>query len=97
MHEKNGVIRLAMFTPSVMVIKTSKMAGHFLLDTATARNQKIFKCIYKVLFGPFRKYYGLCTSGQPLAKFQRLKLEDFGIPLLTQKFFYLSHEYLTNS
>ena len=44
---------------------------------------KIFKCNCKALFGPFRKYYGLCTSGQPLGNFQRLKLEDFGIPLLT--------------
>ena len=38
---KNGVIRLAMFTPRVMVIKMSKMA-HFmycLLDTAKYQTQ----------------------------------------------------------
>ena len=75
-----------------------------LLDTFRWIQQKtssslgnIFKCICKVLFGPFRKCYGLRTSGQPLAKFQRSKLEDFSIPLLAQKFFYLSNEYLTNS
>ena len=68
------------------------------LDTFCWMQQKIssslgilFKCICKVLLGLFRKYYGLCTSGKPLAKFQPLKSEDFGIPLLTQKFFYLSH------
>ena len=59
---------------------------------------KIFKCICKVLFGPFRKCYGLRTSELPLAKFQRLKMQDFGIPLFTQKFFCLrtiSHEQLS--
>ena len=40
-----------------------------------------------VLFGPFRKYYELGSSEVPLAKFQRLKIQDFGIPLLTQQFF----------
>ena len=40
-----------------------------------------------VLFGPFRKYYELDSSEVPLAKFQRLKIQDFGIPLLTQQFF----------
>ena len=63
------------------------MARYFLLKQISSSLGKIFKCIFKVLFVPFRKYYGLCTSGQPLAKFQRLKLEDFGIPLLTQKLF----------
>ena len=38
-HEKNGVIRLVMFTPRVMVIKTSKMAGYFLLGTAKSQFQ----------------------------------------------------------
>ena len=100
--EKNQVIRLVIFTPRVMVIRMSKMA-HFmylLLDTAKIRSSlgKIFTCIWKVLFGPFRKYYGLCTSELPLAKFHRLKIEDLGIPLLTPKFNYLStisHEQLS--
>ena len=49
-------------------------------------------------FGPFRKYYGLRTSELPLAKLQRLKRQDFGIPLFTQTFFCLPtipHEQLS--
>ena len=34
-----------------------------------------------------RKYYGFHTSQLPLAKFQRLKKQNFGIPLFTQRFF----------
>ena len=39
--DKNGVIRLLMFTPRVMVIKISKMAHfmNFLLDTAKYQSQ----------------------------------------------------------
>ena len=48
---------------------------------------KILNWICKVLFDPFRKCYGLCTSGQPLPKFQPLKLEDFSISSFIQKFF----------
>ena len=100
--EKNQVIRLVIFTPRVMVIRMSKMA-HFmylLLDTAKIRSSlgKIFTCIWKVLFGPFRKYYGLCTSELPLAKFQCLKIKNFGILLFTQKCFCLptiSHKQLS--
>ena len=36
----------------------------------------------------FRKYYGLCSSELPLGKFQRLKIQDFGIPLLTRQCFF---------
>ena len=65
---------------------------------------KIFKCIwgricsFKVFFSPLRKYYGLCTLEVSLKKFQRYKIQDFGIPLFTQKFLYLStifHEQLS--
>ena len=46
----------------------------------------------------FRKYYGLCSSELILGKFQRLKIQDFGIPLLTRQcFFYVYSQYLTNS
>ena len=38
-----------------------------------------------VLFGPFRKYYGLCTSELPLAKFHSFETQDFSIPLLAQQ------------
>ena len=44
----------------------------------------------------FTKYYGLCSSELPLGKFQRLKIQDFGITLLTQqRFFYVYSQYLT--
>ena len=82
-----------------------KMAGfmYFLLEQQNISSSfdKIFKFIWKVLFGPFRKYNGLCTSELRLPKFQRLKIQDFGIPFFTQKFFCLptmSHkQYLTIS
>ena len=99
---KSRVVRLVMFTPRVMVIEFSK---RLILCTFCWVQQninpslgKIFKCIWTVLFGPFRKYCSLCTSEQPFAKFQRLKLQDFGIPLFTQKCFCLptiSHEQLS--
>ena len=89
--EKNDVICLVMFTSKVMVIRMSKMAHlmYFLLNTEKNRPSlgKIFKCIWKVLFGPFTKYYGLWSSVLPLANCQHLKIQDFTIPLLTQHFF----------
>ena len=88
--EKNDVICLVMFTPKVMVIRMSKMAHlmYFLLNTEKNRPSlgKIFKCIWKVLFGPFTKYYGLWSSVLPLANCQHLKIQDFTSPLLTQHF-----------
>ena len=69
-YEKNGVIRLVMFTLRVMVIKMSKIV-HFmnlLLNTAKISLGKVFNCIWKVLFSRFREYYGLCSSELPLAK-----------------------------
>ena len=59
---------------------------------------KIFKCILKVLFGPFKKHYRLCSSELPLAKFQRLKIQDFGITGYQHFFWYLftiSHKQLS--
>ena len=57
---------------------------------------KMFTCIWKILFGSFRKYYGLCTLDLTLAKFQRLKIQDTSISLFTQKCFWylptISHE-----
>ena len=85
--EKMDVIRLVMFTSKVMVIRMSKMAHlmYFLLNTEKNRPSlgKIFKCIWKVLFGPFTKYYGLWSSDLPLANCQHLKIQDFSGPLLT--------------
>ena len=89
--EKNDVICLVMFNSKVMVIRMSKMAHlmYFLLNTEKNRPSlgKIFKCIWKVLFGPFTKYYGLWSSVLPLANCQHLKIHDFTSPLLTQHYF----------
>ena len=90
--EKNDAICLVMFTSKVMVIRMSKMAHlmYFLLNTEKNRPSlgKIFKCIWKVLFGPFTKYYGLWSSVLPLANCQHLKIQDFTSPLFTQHFFF---------
>ena len=96
---KMGVIRLVMFSPRIKIIKMSKMA-HFmylLLNTAKISLDKIFKCIWKVLFSSFRKYYGLCSSELPSAKFQHLKIQDFGISLLTRQCFWYLPQYLKNT
>ena len=102
MDQKNGVIRLVMFTPRVMVIKMSKMTilctFCWIQQNMSSSLGKIFRCICKVLFGPLKKYYELLTSEIPLAKFQRSKMQEFGIPLFTQKLFCLptiSHEQLS--
>ena len=102
--EKSDVIRLVMFTPKVMVIRMSKMAHfmHCLLHTEENRPSlgKIFICTLKVLFGPFTKYYGLCSSDLIFANCQHLKIQNFTSTLLTQHFFFfiflptISHEQL---
>ena len=82
-----------MFTPIVNAIKCQTWlilcTTCWIQQNVSSSLGKIFNNICKVLFGPFRKYYGLRTSELPLAKFQRLKKQDFGIPLFTEKFFYL--------
>ena len=87
--EKNDVICQVRFTSKVMVIM-AKMAHlmYFLLNTEKIRPSlsKIFKCIWKVLFGPFTKHFGLWSSVLPLANCQHLKIQDFTSPLLTQHF-----------
>ena len=107
--EKNDVIRLVMFTPKVMVIRMSGMAHlmYFLLNTEKSRPSlgKIFQCIWKVLFDPFTKYYGLWSSDLPLTNCQHLKIQDSTSPVLTQHFlilfyflfWYFYPQYLTNS
>ena len=89
--EKNDVICLVIFTSKVMVIRMSKMAHlmYFLLNTEKNRPSlgKIFKCIWKVLFDPFTKYYGLWSSDLPLTNCQHLKIQDFTSSLLTFCFF----------
>ena len=40
---------------------------------------KKLKCIWKISFGSFRKFYGLLDSKLPLARCQPLKIKDIGI------------------
>ena len=91
--EKNDVICLVIFTSKVMVITMSKMAHLMYFLLITEKNWpslgKAFKCIWKVLFGPFTKYYGLWSSVTPLANCQHLKIQDFTSPLLNQHFFFI--------
>ena len=71
----------------------------------TTENQpqlgKIFKRIWKVLSSFFMKYYGLSGSDLSLAGCQHLKIQDFGILLLTEHLFLflptISHERLTSN
>ena len=92
--EKNDVyiclVIFTSFTPKVMVITMSKMTHLIYFLFITEKNWlslgKVFKCIWKVLFGPFTKYYGLWSSVLPLANCQHLKIQDFTSPLLTQHF-----------
>ena len=90
--KKNDDIRLVMFTPKAMVIRMLKKAYlmYFLVNAEKKRPTlgKIIKCIWKVLFGPFTKYYGLWSSVLPLANCQHLKIQDFTSPLFTQHFFF---------
>ena len=85
-----------MFTPQVIVIKMSKMT-HFLyfrLIPPKSQSQyfdKIFICIWKILFSSLRKCYGLLNSELPLARYQPLKIQSFIIFLLTQHFFDISN------
>ena len=51
----------------------------FFADESSHSFGKIFKCIWKILLNPFRKCYGLLGSELPLARFQSLKIQDFGI------------------
>ena len=86
-------------------IRISKMAHftYFLLNTERKNRPslgKIFKCIWKVLFGVFTKYYGLWSSGLPLANCQHFKIQVFTSPLLTHHFFlvlfwYFYAQYIT--
>ena len=82
--EKNGVISLViMFTPGVMVIKMSS-GSCFVLSADDSKIlinhtlDKIFKCIWKIIFNSFRRYYGLVNSELPLAC-QPLTMVGFSI------------------
>ena len=90
--DKNGVICLViMYTPGVMVIKMSKMA-HLLMPAKTQSQclDKMFTCIWKILFSSIRKCYGLLDSELLLARYQPLRIQSFVIffviCLLTEQF-----------
>ena len=77
--ERNGGQSSNYVYSRFMFMKMSKKV-HFmylLLNTTKVSLDKIFKCIWKVLLSPFRKYYGLCRSELPFAKFQHLKIQVF--------------------
>ena len=90
--DKIGLICLVMFSPTFIVIKMSQMAYFLYFLLATPKNThslcKILKCIRKISFSSFRKCYVLLLSSElPLTRCKTLKIQDLGIPLLTQQFF----------
>ena len=54
------------------------------------QQKRIFLCIWKILFGSFRKCYELLDSELPLTRYQPMKIQKFINFLLTQLFFYIS-------
>ena len=94
--KKNGVICLIiMFTPRIAVIIDIK--GLFFVFPADDSKivyhslGKIFKCIWKNLFGSFRKCYGLLGSEVPWARCQALKTQYFSIFADSAGVFYISN------
>ena len=100
-RRKNGIICLFIMLASwIMVIKMSKMAHFlcFLLMPAKLSYslKKIFTCIWKILFGSFRKCYGLLDSELPLARYQLLKIQVHYFFVDSAVFWYFFPRYLTN-
>ena len=96
LDEKNGVIcRVIKFTPRFLVIKMSKKNHFFIIcwlqQTDNHSFGKNIKFIWNILCRAFSKRNGLLCSELPLARFQPLKIQDFGI------FLYFYPQYLTNS
>ena len=50
---------------------------------------KMFRCIWKISFSFFRKYYRLLDFELPLARCQLLKIRGFGIFFLIQQGFFI--------
>ena len=101
--EKNRVIHLLMLNPRIMVIKCHKWlilcTFCWIQQNISPSLGKIFKCMWKALFDPYRNCYGSFSSELQLAKYQCLKIQDSGILLLTHQFFWylstISHEQLS--
>ena len=89
--EKNGVIFLVImfFTDKDSLTKIKKWPI-FCIFSWWQQKVNILMCIWKILFSPFRIFYGLLRSELPLARCQPLRIQRFGIFLLTQPFFYIS-------
>ena len=95
MYQPIVICIVFMVTPGVMVIKISKLAHFFCISCWMQQKighslGKMFKYILKILFRFFRKCYGLLRSELSLAWFQPLKIQGFGIFLLTQLGFFYS-------
>ena len=95
--ERNGVICLVVsyYWSNIKMLKMAHFL-YFLLMTAENQSQfgKIFQLIQNILFSSFRQCYGLLVSEPSLARYQPLKIQDFGIfywlssfflPLISQK------------
>ena len=96
LDEKNGVICLVIkFTARFLVIKMSKKNHFFIIcwlqQTIHHSFGKNIKFIWNILFRAFSTCNGLLCSELRLARFQPLKIQDFGI------FLYFYPRYLTNS
>ena len=94
MYQPIVICIVFMVTPGVMVIKISKLAHFFCISCWIQQKighslGKMFKYILKILFRFFRKCYGLLRSELSLAWFQPLKIQGFGIFLLTQLGFFI--------
>ena len=94
MYQPIVICIVFMVTPGVMVIKISKLAHFFCISCWMQQKighslGKMFKYILKILFRFFRKCYGLLRSELSLAWFQPLKIQGFGIFLLTQLGFFI--------
>ena len=89
--EKNGVIFLViMFFIDEDSLTKIKKWPIFCIFSWWQQKVNILKCIWKILFSPFRIFYGLLRFELPLARCQLLRIQRFGIFLLTQLFFYIS-------
>ena len=89
--DKNGVVRLIMFSAGVMVIKMSKMA-HFCIfcwwqQKISHSLDKIFTCIKKILFSFFKKLYRFLDSELPLERCQTFKILSFSVFLADSPIF----------
>ena len=56
---------------------------------------KVFTYIWKILFSSFRKCYDFSSSELPLARYQLLKVQDFGIFYWLSSFLYFYPQYFT--